>query len=75
MDKTLFDKDDYILNNDSADSIYSKGRYMTEQLTDKAMNLIDSHAEKCDSLDGFLFTHANGGGTGSGFTSKLLKKL
>jgi tubulin alpha len=31
-------------------------------------------AETCSSLQGFIFTNALGGGTGSGFASLLLKQ-
>lgn len=36
---------------------------------------IRQQVEKCDSLQGFFFTHSLGGGTGSGLGSYILKDL
>ena len=42
---------------------------------DSSLNSIRQLAQRCSSLQGFIFFHSLGGGTGSGFTSRLMEQL
>ena len=44
-------------------------------MCDPSLDRIRLLAEKCDGFEGFIFSHAIGGGTGSGFGDLLMQRL
>ena len=57
--------------NNFARGHYSVGREQIDPCLDKIRRLTD----QCSGLQGFLIFHSCGGGTGSGFTARLLERL
>ena len=74
--KNLFHPDTIITSKEDASSLFSRGYQLghSEFLSDSLDN-IRKQIEQCDSLQGFFLTFSVGGGTGSGFTSHLMKNL
>ena len=55
---------------------YARGHYTVgRELLDDVLDRIRKISDQCDGLQGFLFTHSLGGGTGSGLGSLLLEQL
>ena len=74
--KDLFDKDNLIYGKESAAYNYQKGYYtIGNEILDSVLETLRMLSENCSSLQGFMITHSFGGGTGSGFTSRLMEKL
>ena len=74
--KDLFDKDNLIYGQESADYNYAKGYYtIGKEIIDPVLETLRMLSENCSSLQDFMITHSFGGGTGSGFTSKLMERL
>lgn len=48
---------------------------LLEEILDDVLDRIRRMSDQCDGLQGFLFTHSLGGGTGSGLGSLLLEQL
>lgn len=57
--------------NNYARGYYTIGREIIKTISDA----IRREVNLCDSLDGFLFFHSMGGGTGSGLSTLLLETL
>ncbi|KAH3743452.1 tubulin alpha chain [Pelomyxa schiedti] len=70
-----YDPNQFISRNTPV-SLYCRG-YNTigSTIIDECMSQISRLVEECTSLEGFVISHALGGGTGSGFTALLLQKL
>lgn len=74
--KDLFHPEQLISGTEDASNNYAKGYYTTgRDIIDDVYNSIRKVADQCDSLQGFLFTHSLGGGTGSGLGSLMLEEL
>ncbi len=74
--KDLFHPEQLISGKEDAANNYARGRYTVgKELIDETMERIRKVADQCEGLQGFLFTHSFGGGTGSGFGSSLLEEL
>ena len=74
--KALFDKDTLICGKENAAYNYAKGYYtMGKEILDPVVETLRMLSENCSSLQGFMITHSFGGGTGSGFTSRLMERL
>lgn len=74
--KNLFHPDNMISGKEDAANNYARGHYhIGKELLDETMEVIRRMAEESNSLQGFFMFHSFGGGTGSGFTSLLAKKL
>lgn len=74
--KDLFSKNNLIsLNQDSACTFCSAYCTLGQELTGVCFDSIRKLVEECDNLQGFIFTHSIGGGTGSGLGSLLLQHL
>jgi len=58
-------------SNNYARGFYTCGKEMIDNLMEKLRKLI----ENCNSIQGFMVFHSFGGGTGSGLTALLMKKL
>ncbi|KAG0662742.1 alpha-tubulin [Maudiozyma exigua] len=74
--KDLFHPEQLINGKEDAANNYARGYYtigstMLDDISDRIRRL----ADQCDGLQGFLFTHSLGGGTGSGLGSLLLREL
>ena len=57
--------------NNFARGYYTVGRQMIDQTLDHIRKLTDA----CNGLQGFLLFRSFGGGTGSGFTARLMERL
>ncbi|ODV89878.1 hypothetical protein CANCADRAFT_43583 [Tortispora caseinolytica NRRL Y-17796] len=74
--KDLFHPELLISGKEDAANNYARGHYTVgKELIDPVMDRIRRVADNCDGLQGFLFTHSFGGGTGSGFGSLILERL
>lgn len=74
--KDLFHPEQLITGKEDAANNYARGHYTVgRDLLDDVLERIRRMADQCDGLQGFLFTHSLGGGTGSGFGSLLLEQL
>lgn len=55
---------------------FARGHYTVgKQLIEQAHNRVRQLVECCDNCQGFIFTHAVAGGTGSGLSTLLLERL
>ncbi|GMF00671.1 unnamed protein product [[Candida] boidinii] len=74
--KNLFHPEQLITGKEDAANNYARGHYTTgRELLDDVSDRIRKMADQCDGLQGFLFTHSLGGGTGSGLGSLLLEQF
>lgn len=74
--RALFPLDSYVYGKAGTGNNWAVGhRSMGVEMIDGAMERIRNLVEECDVLEGFMVTHALGGGTGSGFGSLLLDTL
>jgi tubulin beta len=73
---SVFRPDCFVTGATGAGNNWAKG-YYTEgaELIEQVMDVIRHESERCDSLQGFQFTHSLGGGTGSGLGSLVLSKV
>jgi tubulin alpha len=74
--RRLFHPDQLITGKEDAANNFGRGyctvgRHMVEPVMERLRQL----ADKCQSLQGFLVFHSLGGGTGSGFASRLMECL
>ncbi|KAM3147325.1 hypothetical protein pb186bvf_000576 [Paramecium bursaria] len=73
--KNLYAKQQFLNGKESA-NYHSRGIYtIGRSLVDEAQEIIRHQVEKCDKLDGFIFTKSINGGTGSGFGSLLTQRM
>jgi len=74
--QSLFHPEQLISGKEDASNSYARGHYTVgSQMIDEVMDRIRRVAENADGLQGFLFTHSFGGGTGSGFGTLMLERL
>ena len=74
--KDLFHPEQLINGKEDAANNYARGHYTVgRELLDEVLDRIRKISDQCDGLQGFLFTHSLGGGTGSGLGSLLLEQL
>ncbi|ANZ77516.1 BA75_04700T0 [Komagataella pastoris] len=74
--KDLFYQEQLITGKEDAANNYARGHYTVgRELLEPVMERLRKMADQCDGLQGFLFTHSFGGGTGSGFGALLLEEL
>ncbi|CCE64525.1 hypothetical protein TPHA_0I00180 [Tetrapisispora phaffii CBS 4417] len=74
--KDLFHPEQLISGKEDAANNYARGHYTVgRELLDDILDRIRKISDQCDGLQGFLFTHSLGGGTGSGLGSLLLEQL
>lgn len=74
--KELYHQDLLLTGKEDAANNFARGYYTVgKEMIDKAVSKLNYMAEQCDSLQGFIVHHSVGGGTGSGFTSGLLKRI
>jgi tubulin beta len=72
----LFENNSFIFGQNSTGNNYAKGYYSDgTELIDPVLQAIQTEADNCDSLQGFILFHSLGGGTGSGLGSLILNKL
>ncbi|KII70002.1 Tubulin alpha-1 chain [Thelohanellus kitauei] len=75
-DGVFFHPDRLINANEDAANNFARGFFrLTRELENIVENISRRTLETCDNLQGFLVYHSLGGGTGSGYTPNLLKKL
>lgn len=74
--KDLFHPEQLINGKEDAANNYARGHYtIGRELLDDINDRIRKMVDQCDGLQGFLFTHSLGGGTGSGLGSLLLEEF
>ncbi|GAA50555.1 tubulin alpha [Clonorchis sinensis] len=74
--RKLFHPQQLISSKEDAANNYARGHYtLGKDVIDYTMDRIRKLVDQCDGLQGFLFFHSFGGGTGSGFTSLLMERL
>lgn len=72
----LYRPEQFITGKEDAASNFARGRYaLGKECIDDVCDRIRKVAEECSSLQGFIITHSMGGGTGSGFTSLLMRTM
>ncbi len=55
---------------------YARGKYtIGKDMADISMDTLRKVVDECDGLQGFVFFHSYGGGTGSGLTSLLMELI
>ncbi|KAF7256862.1 hypothetical protein EG68_06329 [Paragonimus skrjabini miyazakii] len=73
---SLFHPKQLISGKEDAASNFARGHYTVgTHLVDVVLDRIRLCVEDCSNLQGFLFFHSFGGGTGSGFTSLLMERI
>lgn len=74
--RNLYQSEFLISGKEDAANNFSRGYYtIGKTIVDKVLAKIRALIEKCENIQGFIFTHSLGGGTGSGFTSLLSERL
>ena len=74
--RSLYSPDKLITGKDDAANIYARGHYTVGKAQlEPTMDSIRKLAQESEDLQGFLIFHSLGGGTGSGFTSLLMRQL
>ncbi|SCU99901.1 LAME_0G06260g1_1 [Lachancea meyersii CBS 8951] len=74
--RELFHPEQLISGKEDAANNYARGHYTVgRELLDDILDRVRKISDQCDGLQGFLFTHSLGGGTGSGLGSLLLEQL
>jgi cell division GTPase FtsZ len=73
---TLFDPKSIVSGDDGAGNNFAIGfnQHGAETL-EKVMQVVEQRVSETESIGGFILTHSCGGGTGSGFGSKILKTI
>jgi tubulin alpha len=74
--RQLFRPESMISGKEDAANNFARGHYTTgkeimDQVTDRVTKLV----EDCENIQGFIMTHAIGGGTGSGLGMLILERL
>lgn len=73
---SLFHPEQLISGKEDAANNFARGHYTVgKEMIDEVMDRVRRVAENADGLQGFLFTHSFGGGTGSGFGALMLEHL
>ena len=74
--RMLFHPEQLISGKEDAASNYARGYYTVgNEIMDLVLDRIRKVVEECNALQGFLLHRSFGGGTGSGYTSNLLRRL
>merc|ERR1719153_502072 len=74
--KQPFHPEQMVTGKEDAANNYARGHYTVgKEVVDLVLDRIRKLADNCTGLQGFLIFHSFGGGTGSGFTSLLMKRL
>ena len=74
--RSLFHPEQLITGKEGACGNFARGYYtLGRQLIDQALDRIRKLANECKGLQGFIILHSLGGGTGSGFTARLMERL
>lgn len=72
----LYHPEQMMTGKEDAANNYARGHYTVgRQILDQVTMVLGKVVEQCDGLQGFLITHSFGGGTGSGFSSLLMRHL
>merc|ERR1712042_190682 len=74
--KNFFHPENLLCGIEDAANNYARGYYtIGKDMIDKVADRVRKMANDCDGLQGFLIFHSFGGGSGSGFTSRLAETL
>eukprot|EP01069_Polyplicarium_translucidae_P011899 Polyplicarium_translucidae@DN4540_c0_g1_i1.p1 len=73
--RELFNPDSLVAGKEDAASNFARGHYTTgKEMAESIIERVRRTADQCGSLQGFIFFHAVGGGTGSG-TCALISEM
>ncbi len=74
--KNFFHPEQLINGKEDAANNYARGHFTVgKELLEPILERLRKMADQCDGLQGFIFNHSLGGGTGSGLGSLLLEQL
>lgn len=73
--RQLFNPENLITGKEDAANNYARGLFSDTGLLHFALNAIRKAVEKCSGIQGFFVYHSFGGGTGSGFCTRLMTAL
>ncbi|OTF69656.1 Group 33 mite allergen-like protein (alpha tubulin) [Euroglyphus maynei] len=74
--KNLFSSRMTVTGNEDAANNFSRGFYtLSSKILPPTIDVIRKSVELCDSFQGFLMFNSFGGGTGSGFSARLIDQL
>lgn len=74
--RKLFVPEQFIAGKEDSSNVASRAYYtLGRSIVDLTLHRVRLLADKCHKLQGFIISHAIGGGTGSGFASLLLERL
>lgn len=74
--RDLFHPEQLINGKEDAANNYARGHFTVgKELLEPILERLRKMADQCDGLQGFIFNHSLGGGTGSGLGSLLLEQL
>jgi len=74
--RNLHHSENLFTGKEDASSIYARGMYTVGKVyIDQVLAKIRNLVEKCENFQGFIISHALGGGTGSGFANLLTGRL
>ncbi|GFS19044.1 tubulin alpha chain [Elysia marginata] len=74
--RCLFNPQNLLSGEEDAANNFARGYHsLGKRIEERSVNRIRKMAEQCDGMSGFLLFHSFGGGTGSGFASRLMEKL
>ncbi|GMM36606.1 alpha-tubulin [Saccharomycopsis crataegensis] len=74
--KDFFHPDQLISGKEDAANNFARGHFTVgRELLEPILDRLRKMADQCDGLQGFIFNHSLGGGTGSGLGSLLLEQL
>lgn len=74
--RALFNSDQLISGKEDAANNFARGKYtIGKEIINLTLERIKKLANQCVKLEGFIIIHGVGGGTGSGFSSLLMKRL
>ncbi|MHA1729538.1 MAG: tubulin beta chain [Promethearchaeota archaeon] len=74
--QTLFDPKSIISGVDGAGNNFAIGyNEMGMEYLDNVMQVVEQRVSETEALGGFIITHSIGGGTGSGFGSRIIRTL
>ncbi|OMJ85859.1 hypothetical protein SteCoe_12699 [Stentor coeruleus] len=70
--KSLLSSENFVLGKESSSDIFSRARCIAgHSILNECLEATRKQVEKCDSLEGFIFYHSVGGGTGGGLGTLL----
>lgn len=74
--KSLLSSENFVLGAETSSDIFSRARTMVmHNILNECLEATRKQVEKCDSLEGFIFYHSAGGGTGAALGTLLCEQF